>query len=1411
MPMLRWTSVVACIFPLAAGAAPSVVAQDGELWRLENDQIRVVVDRQSGTHTVLDRRCNYTWRTPRVSTAKRASPQVVVRRTESAPRIDGELAEWQSTSLIQIAHAMVADARNVDSDRDCSAQVWCSWDQRRLYLAVRVCDDCACFGEPGLKQWWERDGIELWAGGRQVGLNLSPGGSEARTAESAIAGGDIKLKTTDGGYVVEAALSWKLLGRPVPQLGERFPFAIGVNDADSDAGREGQIYFPSTWKHSNPETFAEAALGDAKGQVPALADLREQAKYRNVRQVANGIQFETEVKARGQKVPIVVTLTVPGEGADLIVDVDMPNRDRDLPYFVAVPPLGLDTPNGAYAIADYCNGHLYPLDLEPFPRWFMAANRIDMPWVGIVDVDRGQGYALILDTSDDCGVRMRKCRVNGRTTLAPVVEWWASDRRFRYVRRMRYRFCADGGHVALAKAYRSHAERLGLIVPFAEKVKENPNIERLFGAPDVWGNASLQFAREAKALGVDKMLIHGRSNPEDMAKINELGYLTSTYDNYTDILPLDEEHPDIDRNRAPLPDHAVLKADGKRMTAWLTFDKKTQYMKRCPSQWVPAAKVVIPKEIAKYPYLGRFIDVTTAEALYECFDPKHPLTRPQKRECGVALESYVRSLGLVVGGEHGLWWGVPHMDYIEGMMSGGNYSWPAGHLKHPKTKDEEFTSPWGRKHPPFERYERLGIGHEYRVPLWELVFHDCIVSTWYWGDASDWLLDAAPEITAKKDAFNVLYGTMPLLWANGGGSWVKEREVFLRTYRNTCKLHEQIAGERMLTHEFVTPDRAVQRTVFSLGTECVVNFGKEPRQVTVRGETFLLPQNGWVVRGPEIQQSLVLVDGQPVTTIQTMGYYYTDAGGVQVTMRGMDENRIRVVLSGSGGKVHVKPNAVTPRWDFGTTRVYELDKVGRRAAAVEHAVAADTIVLTAPGKAARLEALCGRATSAPDLAVTRAQAPTAEVQQGTNLAMTAVVRNLGFVRAKGVVTVYADQAHEALALASRDVVLSGNSSQTMQFDVPTDRIDGRRGLVVQAKLDGGEEELCERNNVRTLAVSVKPDWATWSARVPIVVDAGQVDRVDEPVVLPIDLKPIGERLGLAGALDLDSLRVAECDTQGQLEQLVPAQFDSSATGGELCWLLPGHTPKGTRRHFALLLRPKGAAGLLPAAGRMWDAESATVDSVGYVAQFTDGVITSLAPKVNGEVGPEFLRNLILSSKATGWSNEEAATVERFEAVHTGPVRCVVVVRKKLKADVVYEKTYTFYPQRIDLKIDVNKQAGGLYSRAHYDLPCTYVDDKGITAQVDGNGAENQSTYGKNKNPRWLALLGKGWAHSCIALSKFDHVAYWDGGYLGAIGFVGGPQRNARMSYVVHREQQDASFAELDWQRLGNPVSVKIVE
>ena len=586
---------------------------------------------------------------------------------------------------------------------------------------------------------------------------------------------------------------------------------------------------------------------------------------REVKATENGLIANLDYWTKGHAVPGTLTLTVPDGGADLQVEFDLADHATPMDAIWPIDPLTLDAPKGVLAVADYADGHIYPLDAKPFPAQWHDGGRLDLPFVGLCDLERGQGFDLILETPDDCIIECKPIKVGDKELAAPRIGLTASKGTFAYPRKVLFRFTSKGGYVALAKAYRAYAKDHGLIVTLEEKAKTNPNVYRLFGAVDVWGDSNI--AREAKEAGIERMLIHGPNRPERMKEANDLGFITSDYDNYTDIQPISESHP-LDSNHDVLPDHAVQLANGERMKAWLTYDKKTQYMKRCPSFWVPSAEHVIPRVLEKSPFLGRFIDVTTAEGLYECFDPQHPLTKEDKRHQGEKLLNYVRSLKLVVGGEHGIWWGVPYLDYIEGMMSSNHYfAWPAGHLIRPKNRDEKFAGPYGVN--KWENYDKYGIGHEYRVPLWELVFHDCVVSTWYWGDSSDFLIQMEPANQARKDAFNVLYGTMPMIWANREGGWRKDHDKAVRTCLVTDKLNQVIAPCEMLTHEFVTPDRAVQRTTFSDGTECVVNFGSEPREVTVGGRSYKLPQYGFAVKGPKIEQSLAIEDGKEVLKLPT--------------------------------------------------------------------------------------------------------------------------------------------------------------------------------------------------------------------------------------------------------------------------------------------------------------------------------------------------------------------------------------------------------------------------------------------------------------------------------------------------------------------------------------------------------------
>ncbi len=668
-------------------------------------------------------------------------------------------------------------------------------------------------------------------------------------------------------------------------------------------------------------------------------------RFRNVHKAAghpDGVTFEADFgTTNGKPNTLIVTLTVPGASGRLVILSDKADRAAAFAGCDFLDPFILDAADGVIVAADYCDGHMYPLDMEEFPRrsvlmtsleWF-PTDRLDMPWVGLCDLRTGLGYSLIVDTSDDAAVACGKYRVGRRRLFAPHVVWRPSKGTFAYARRVVYCFTAEGGYVALAKAYRAHMREQGLLVTLADKMRKNPNVARLLGAVNVWDVSDFALVEEAKALGIDKMLIQcglerRKAPPQRITTANGLGYLTCEYDCYTDMLPEDEDW-EMESLRGVVPDHVVLNAHGERVRGWIDL-KERQYMKRCARFWVPKAQSVIPKVLSTHPYTARFIDVTTSTGLYECYDERHPLTRSDKRECGVDLLRYTRSQGLVVGGEHGIWWAVPHLDWIEGMMSGPYYPWPAGYLMRPKTREQKFTTPIRKNLASWSDYETWNLGHAGRVPLWELVFHDCVVSTWYWGDTNDWLLEAAPELTAKKDAFNILYGTVPMLWANQEGSWHRARDVFLRTYRNTCKLHEVVGALEMMSHAFVTPDRAVQRTRFADGTEVIVNFGVEPHAAELAGRQYALPQNGFAVKGPRIEQSLVLVADKAVTTIRTEGYLFTDAGGVGVTLRRFGENHLRINIDGAGPRVTVRPADAASNWDVARTRVFKLDIEGKR-------------------------------------------------------------------------------------------------------------------------------------------------------------------------------------------------------------------------------------------------------------------------------------------------------------------------------------------------------------------------------------------------------------------------------------------------------------------------------------------------
>jgi len=196
-------------------------------------------------------------------------------------------------------------------------------------------------------------------------------------------------------------------------------------------------------------------------------------RFGNVRELAapaRGIAFEAGFGwNRTEKKPYVlqVTLSLAAGSRDLRIEADMAQRKTEIENVAFLDPLVLDAPAAVAVVADYSDGHVYPLTQPPIAeRWF-SVSRLDMPWIGVCDLQKGFAYAILVETTDDAYLQLRKVKVAGRELAAPVLGWTPSKKEFSYPRRVIYHFAANGGYVALAKRYRAYAKEHGLVVPFA--------------------------------------------------------------------------------------------------------------------------------------------------------------------------------------------------------------------------------------------------------------------------------------------------------------------------------------------------------------------------------------------------------------------------------------------------------------------------------------------------------------------------------------------------------------------------------------------------------------------------------------------------------------------------------------------------------------------------------------------------------------------------------------------------------------------------------------------------------------------------------------------------------------------------------------------------------------------------------
>jgi hypothetical protein len=524
--------------------------------------------------------------------------------------------------------------------------------------------------------------------------------------------------------------------------------------------------------------------------------------------------------------------------------------DENLPVEEFEFPSAFKTPDkNHFILMTDGEGLLLPANDTEYPMsngvTYYTGGGLSMAWMGVVDFKFETGYMAILETPYDAGLRTR--REEGLVTFSPL--WLPSMGKFGYERKVTYHFFDKGGYVAQAKTYRSYIWEKNSVISLKEKQKRFPALEKMLGGVHiyVWDKArKIDFAEELKSAGVEKALFLWDANhtpypePGFDNQLKELGYATGGYELFTDLKTRDTAFYEYDFSGPMRFAHTVYPGKFNELAARKS-DGETYFNQfgttSCPEAIRPEIYRKVEAKLKEFQHETYFLDVYQANGVFECYSEEHPLTREQFCQAVIKNHQIMEDkYNQYIGGEWGAEYVNAHVAYVHGMMTLQRTWWGSGIEKKGTIY---YTGDWRSNPRPTQmigtrvandKYLKYSINEYTRIPLYELVYHDAVVTSWRWEDGNH----HTPEIWWKKDLFNVLYGSAPL-WNLDRERWEEYKYTFIESYKNVCPWLQQIASDEMVSHRFVTSDHKVQESVYSSGKKVVVNFGDA--DVEIDGQT----------------------------------------------------------------------------------------------------------------------------------------------------------------------------------------------------------------------------------------------------------------------------------------------------------------------------------------------------------------------------------------------------------------------------------------------------------------------------------------------------------------------------------------------------------------------------------------------
>jgi hypothetical protein len=636
--------------------------------------------------------------------------------------------------------------------------------------------------------------------------------------------------------------------------------------------------------YSNPyqERFGIAEIDSKSGKRQIILD------NFNVRSKADRIELVYQPK-KGEDINLTVVLELLKDGRTIEISYKTEGKTKVDNIALLDNSLWVTDVDNGYAVVPVRMGLIVPADTGlSFTRSFPTYNYEGCHMEMLGAVRKG---SAVLVTWHDPYVTAELNSETDRSVLnnLPAHQLLATSLYLsKSAYAVRVQLLGSGDYAAIAGAYRKTAMEKGYLVTWDEKLKKNPGVEKLFGAINfkLWSTLSRRiddktreettslnwtFEEAGKVaehlkndLKLDRVLFtlggwikrgYDNQHPDILPAapecggneglaacskiVRNLGYVFCLHDNYQDIY---SDSPSWDEDLITKNEDGSLVKGGMWAggQAWIICSEKGLELAKRKQNLPDVRKLFSPDAF--------FPDTTYAADLYECYDPKHPMTKWDDIKYKIGLSDYTRALFGIFGSECGREWAIPHSDFFEGLtgVSGRYYHFD----------NCEFLARIGAVVPIFEMVYRKCIamygkyGYDYSKAAEYVLHHVSIGRTlnyhrigrhlyWQRGKKPD------PKIPVSDAA----------CFTRADNGWAQDcclDDRFLKnTYEILSPLNELTSRMEMTGYYFLTPDRKVHRTTFGQEVEVIVN--KSDSKYTYRGKNgkkIVLPPYGFIINSP---------------------------------------------------------------------------------------------------------------------------------------------------------------------------------------------------------------------------------------------------------------------------------------------------------------------------------------------------------------------------------------------------------------------------------------------------------------------------------------------------------------------------------------------------------------------------------